>query len=110
MERAIAEFQEPPEPPAPRQGVSPWVFLIATFNVVLAIVLTMILGGSPSEQQYWVFGPAAFAFMICCGEFFIVILLKIPRETRHLGGVLLQGIGLFAGVAVVVVGGLCFVG
>ncbi|HTG34941.1 MAG TPA: hypothetical protein VLB76_18625 [Thermoanaerobaculia bacterium] len=110
VEWAIAMFKEPPTPPAPGQRVSPWVFLIATFNAVLATVLTMTLGGSPSEQQYWIFGPVAFAFMICLGEFFIVILLTIPRETRHLSGVLLQGIGLFAGVAVIVLGGLCFMG
>jgi hypothetical protein len=110
VDRAIAVFQDQPDPLAPRWRFGPWVLLIATFNSVLAIVLTMTLGGSPSEQQYWIFGPVAFAFMICLGEFFIVILLKIPRDTRRLGDVLLQGIGLFAGLAVVVLGGLCFMG
>jgi hypothetical protein len=110
VDRAIAMFQEQPIPPAPRRRVWPWVLLIATFNAVLAIVLTIRFGGSPSQQQYWIFGPVILAFMICFWEFVIAVLLKIPRETRHLGGVLLQGIGLFAGLAVVVLGGLCFVG
>ena len=107
MDRAIAVFKEPPEPPAPRRWFGPWPLLIAAFNSVLMIVLTMTLSGSPSEQQYWIFGPAAFAFMICFGELFIAILMLIPRDTRPWVGVLLQGIGLFAGVAVVILGGLC---
>jgi hypothetical protein len=110
VDRAIAAFQEQQALPAPREGVRSWALLIVAFNSVLATVLTMRFAGSPSEQQYWIFGPIAFAFMICLGEFFIVILLTIPRETRHLSGVLLQGIGLFAGLAVIVLGGLCFMG
>jgi hypothetical protein len=109
VDRAIAAFQEPPVPPAPRQRFRPWVLQIVTFNSVLTIVLTMILS-SPSKEQYWIVGPVILAFLVCLVEFFIVILLKIPRETRHLGDVLLQGIGLFAGLAVVVLGGLCAVG
>jgi hypothetical protein len=110
VDRAIAAFQEPPAPPAPHQSVWPWVLLIVAFNAVLATVLTILFGGSPSQQQYWIFGPASFALMICLGEFFIVILLKIPQETRRWGSVLLQGIGLSAGLAVIVLGGLCFAG
>jgi len=106
VDRAIAVYREQ-SPPAPR---GPWPLWIAAFNSVLAIVLTMLLSGSPSQQQYWIFGPAILTFLICLGELFIAFLMLIPRDTRPWIGVLLQGIGLFAGAAVIVLGGLCFVG
>jgi len=110
VDRAIAVFQEQPAPPALRQRGWRGALLIAAFNSVLAIVLTMLFGGSPSEEQYWIVGPAILTFLICFGELFIAVLMLIPRDTRPWIGVLLQGIGLFAGVAVVAIGGLCFMG
>jgi len=107
---ALAVFQGPPTSPEPRQTAWPWVLTIAAFNAVLAIVLTIRIGGSPSQQQYWIFGPASLVFLICLGELFIAFLMLIPRDTRPWIGVLLRGIGLFAGVAVVALGGLCFMG
>jgi hypothetical protein len=107
VDRAIAVFQEQPHPPAPRRRFWPWPLLIAAFNSVLTIVLTMLLSRSPSEEPYWIAGPVVLAFLICCGEVFIAFLMLIPRETRPWIGVLLLGIGLFAGVAVVALGGLC---
>lgn len=107
VDRAIAVFQEQPTPLAPRQRGWPWALLIVTFNTVLTTVLTIRLSGSPNKP-YWIFGPVLLAFMICFWELVIVVLLKIPRATRHWGGVLLQGIGLFGGLAVIVLGGLCF--
>jgi hypothetical protein len=107
VDRAIAVFQEQPDPPALRRRGWRWALLIAAFNTVLTIVLTMLLGGSPSEEQYWIVGPVILAFMVCFWELVIGALMLIPRDTRPWIGVLLQGIGLFAGVAVVVLGGLC---
>ena len=104
VDRAIGVYRET-NPPVPPRG--PWPLWIAAFNFVLTIVLTMLL---PSEEEYWVFGPAILAFLICFGELFIAFLMLIPRDTRPWIGVLLQGIGLFAGVGVIVLGGLCFVG
>jgi hypothetical protein len=96
---AIRIFQQ--ENPAARPWVWPWALLIVAFNTALTVLLSRL----PNEQ-FWVFRLVICAFLIGCGELVIGLLLKIPWQTRHLGGVLLRGLALFAGLGIVALGGV----
>ena len=83
----------------------PWMVLIVVLNTVLTIVLS-----GPRSQQYWIVGVTILAFMICVAEVVLALIFKIPRDTRYGAGVVLRGVGLFAGVALLVLGGVCTLG
>jgi uncharacterized membrane protein len=93
------------ENPAVRSRYWPWMMLIVVLNTVLTIALS-----GPRSQQYWIVGVTILAFMICVAEGVLALIFKIPRDTRYGAGVVLRGVGLFAGLALLVLGGLCMVG
>jgi hypothetical protein len=97
---AIQIFQQ--ENPAARSRVWPWALLIVAFNTALMVPLSRL-----SNEQYWILRLVIGAFLICCGELVIGLLLKIPWQTRHLSRVLLRGLALFVGLGIVALGGLC---
>jgi hypothetical protein len=88
-----------------RSSAWPWMALI----VVLNTVLTLVLSG-PRSEQYWIVGVTGLAFLICVAEVVLGLIFKIPRDTRYAAGVLLQGAGLFGGLAFLVLGGVCTFG
>jgi hypothetical protein len=103
VDLAIDIFQHENAPP--RSPAWPWMALIAVLNTVLTLVLS-----GPSSQQYWIVGVTGLAFMICVAEVVLALVFKIPRDTRYGAGVLLRGVGLFAGLAVLILGGVCTLG
>lgn len=103
VDLAIDIFQHENAPPRFRGW--PWMVLIVVLNTVLTIVVS-----GPRSQQYWIVGVTVFAFLICAAEVVLALVFKIPRDTRYAAGVLLRGVGLFAGLAVLVLGGMCTLG
>ena len=103
VDLAIDIFQHENAPP--RSSAWPWMALIVVLNTVLTIGLS-----GPRSQQYWIVGVTALAFMICAAEVVLGLVFKIPRDTRYAAGVLLRGAGLFGGLAVLVLGGVCTLG
>jgi uncharacterized membrane protein len=93
------------ENPAARSRYWPWMMLIVVLNTVLTIALS-----GPRSQQYWIVGVTILAFMICVAEVVLGLVFKIPRDTRYAAGVLLQGAGLFGGLAFLILGGVCTLG
>jgi hypothetical protein len=93
------------ENPAARPRVWPWMVLIVVLNTVLTITLS-----GPRSQQYWIAGVVLLAGVICFWEVVLALIFKIPRDTRYGAGVLLRGVGLFAGLALLVLGGVCTLG
>jgi hypothetical protein len=96
---AIRIFQQ--ENPAARSRTWPWALLIVPFNAALTVLLSR-----SSNEMHWLLPLMLWAFLICCGELVIGLLLRIPWQTRHLSGVLLRGLALFAGLAIVTLVGL----
>jgi len=103
VDLAIQIFEH--ENPAARPLGWPWMVLIAILNTVLTIGLS-----GPRSQQYWIMGVTVLAFLICVAELVLGLVFKIPRDTRYAAGVLLRGVGLFAGLALLVLGGVCTLG
>lgn len=105
VDQAIAAYSTVgDDPPPPGLRVWPWALVLAAFN----IVLTAYLGG-PSNQQYWIVGVGGIGLVICFWELVLFLVLMVTRGTRPLGRVLLQALGIFAGLGIVVLGGLCAV-
>ena len=92
---------------APQASVWPKVLLVVAFNAVI-----MALIGWASREGEYGFIPAVvvYGFLICCVELVVFFSLRAASGTRHWGHALLQGLALFVGLAVVVLGGLCFAG
>jgi len=92
---------------APPASVWPKVLLVIAFN---AMILALI-GWASREGEYG-FIPAVvvYGFLICCVELVVFFSLRATSGTRDWGHALLQGLALFVGLAVVVLGGLCFAG
>jgi FtsH-binding integral membrane protein len=103
VDLAIQIFQH--ENPTARPRVWPWMMLIVTFNTVLTIGLSASI-----SQPYWIAGVTVLAFLICVAELVLGLVFKMPRNTRYGAGVLLRGMGLFAGLALLVLGGVCTLG
>jgi hypothetical protein len=97
---AIRIFQQ--ENPAARSRTWPWALLIVPFNAALTALLCRL----PPHQPYWFLAIMLWAFLICCGELVVGLLLRIPWQTRHLSGVLLRGLALFAGLTIATLVGL----
>jgi hypothetical protein len=101
VDRAIAVYHEQ-NPPAPPASAWPKVLLVVAFN---AVILALI--GWATRGEYWSVWVVICGFLICCVELVVFLSLLATRETRRWGRALLQGLGLFAGLAVVILGGLC---
>ncbi len=102
VDRAIRIFEEE----RPRDPVGPLRWLVVAVN---ALVLAVLLWQG-EQGQYWLAGPVIGLFMICCAELVIGLVLLIPWRSRRWGRDLLQGLGLSAGLALLVLGGLCVAG
>ncbi len=103
VDLAIQIFQH--ENPVPRSLSWLWMGLIVAINTVLTLVLS-----GPRSQQYWIVGVTGLVFLISFAELVLGLVFKIPRDTRRAAGVLLRGTGLFAGLALLVLGGVCTFG
>ena len=101
VDRAIAVYQEQ-NPPGPPASVWPKVLLVVAFN---AVILALI--GWASKGEYWFISVVIYGFLVGCVELVVFLSLLATRETRRWGRVLLQGLGLSAGLALVILGGLC---
>jgi hypothetical protein len=102
VDLAILIFQQ--ENPVPRSLVWLWMGLIVAINTVLTFVLS-----GPTSQQYWIVGVTGLVCLISFAELVLGLIFMIPRDTRRASGVFLRGVGLFAGLALLILGGVCTV-